>query len=126
MTARTARTHDYPELRFVVLSTADEYVVTYNIYDIEGFDGETDAPLFHRKGATSGPDMVDTVEDSEPFISGSVKWDGCSNWNMQDGGHFHECSRAGLARIGAILATCWDMTKTLCPHWDNTITEVAP
>ena len=119
------RHHVYVDLHFVVVSTADDYHVTYEIYDVAGFDAETDAPLFTRKGAASGPDMVCTVEESEPFITGSVKWDGCSNWTVTDGGYFHECDRRGLARIGTILANCWDLTRILCPHWDQTITEGA-
>lgn len=39
-------------------------------------------PQFNRKGATSWPDNVDEIGDAQPYLSGFVKWDGCSDFDF--------------------------------------------
>lgn len=112
-------------LEYVADVTPHDYRVDYKIYRISEYrDGDRSKPCFHRKDAQSSPDNVENIEDAECFMTGHVKWDGCSNWTMTDP-YFHACSRQELEQIGQVLTLCWDLTKTLCPHWDKTITEVA-
>lgn len=113
-----------PELSFTIVAEPHDYYVTYTIYDIQGFgEGDTkdvfDKPLWPRAGATSSPDCVETLEESEPYLHGDVKWDGCSNWEFdeQERVMLHGCSRKGVQRFGEVMAMCWDWTKELCPNW---------
>lgn len=113
----------WPGIEYAALVTPHEYHIEVALYRITGYLSDDDSvPCFHRKGAHSYPDDVEDVTDAECFMMGSIKWDGCSNWKMQDP-CFHECSRKGLEQIGEVLTLCWDMTKTLCPHWDKSIAE---
>lgn len=113
-----------PELSFTIVAEPHDYYVTYTIYDIQGFEeGETkdvfDKPLWPRAGAMSSPDPVDTLEESEPYLHGDVKWDGCSNWEFdeQERVMLHGCSRSDVQRFGDVMAMCWDWTKEICPRW---------
>lgn len=73
------------------------------------------------RGSATSPNATSSLADAEIFISGSVKWDGCSNWDMMPEedrpGYFHGCSREHLTNIGEIMARCWDLTAKHCPNW---------
>ncbi len=53
-------------------------------------------------------------EADEPMVSGSVKWDGCSNWNTEECLHF--CCRNQAKDLGDILAACYDWAAELMPE----------
>lgn len=119
------RVRHSPELSFTIVAVPHDYHVEYSIYDIEGFgEGEArgvyDRPLWHQAGAAIYPSTVDTLEEAEPYLHGSVKWDGCSNWHfdMQDRVMLHGCSRENVQRFGDVMTLCWDWTAELCPHWN--------
>lgn len=105
-----------PELNFTVVANPKDYSVEFTVYDIVGYSQE-DAPLWGKSGATHF-DPVDTLEASEPYLHGAVKWDGCSNWyfDEQDRVMLHGCSREDVQRFGDVMALCWDWTKELLPN----------
>ena len=78
--------------------------------------------FFHKKGAAGYPDPVESIGAADVFAHGFVKWDGCSNWTINEAGWgvmLHACDKEGLTRIGLILGECWDMTRELCEKWIN-------
>lgn len=105
---------------FTIVATPHEFRVEYIIYEILGRceDGEV---LWHKDGASCSMDQADGLEDAEVFISGQVKWDGCSDWNFDanEGCMIHMCDKDGLVSIGRVMAECWDMTKELCTNWQD-------
>jgi hypothetical protein len=115
--AKLQYTKHFPN-RYTVVATPSDYHVAYKIYEIAGWAGKTsdknlDTPLY-GEDFTEGIDGIDTV------ISGSVKWDGCSNWSFDETarGHMtHGCSKEDILSIGLILGECWEWTKELCPNW---------
>ena len=106
---------------YTILATPHEYHVDYRVYRHEGqtLDG---IPLFHRAGAATSPNIVETTDESEVYLSGFVKWDGCSNWSFDELARcqLHACDRDSLLAIGRVMAACWDWTHELCHHWDVT------
>ena len=108
----------FKELAFTVVATPNEYYVDYKIYDHEGGDDKGNY-LFHKKGADDYPNPVESMNDADIFIHGTVKWDGCSNWyfDEQDNCMLHGCSKEYIVRFGLILGECWELTKKLCPMW---------
>ncbi|BAW19146.1 hypothetical protein [Ralstonia phage RP31] len=108
------------DLNFTVVAVPAEYRVEYTVYHIEGI-GPDDAPLWHEKDASSSPSPVEKLEDAEVFLHGSVKWDGCSDWILDElqNNYMHSCDREGLLRVGEVMARCWDWTAELCPNWDE-------
>jgi hypothetical protein len=69
-------------------------------YEITGRGMEENAPLFERKGATCGPDHVESHEDAEEYLDGYVKWDGCTELDM---GRPHWCGPYGYKKHCALL-----------------------
>jgi len=49
-----------------------------------------DAEIFVQNGMNWGPDKVGIDPKWDLIFSGSIKWDGCSNWNLPDG-CWHMC-----------------------------------
>lgn len=112
-------THQYfKDFRFYVVATVQDYCVDYIIYDIQA-ETETGEPLFPKKGL-SYFEPTPSIDESSPYLHGSVKWDGCSNWyfDEQDDVMLHGCERSHLTRFGEIMGACWDWTKLLLTTWN--------
>lgn len=114
----------FAELQFTVVAKVHSHRVEYAIYDIEGWaEGEAagtyDRPMWHKAGSASSPDPVETLDESEVFLHGWVKWDGCSDWyfDNQEQGYMHGCCRADIQRFGDIVGACWDWAAEICPNW---------
>jgi hypothetical protein len=113
------------DLGFTIVAVAHRHRVDFTIYDVEGWaegetKGEYDRPVWHRAGAHSHPDAVDTLEEAEPYLHGEVTWDGCSNWHFdeQDRVMLHGCCKADVQRFGDVMALCWDLAAEMCPAWN--------
>lgn len=110
--------YTYPDLEFAVVAEPHDYHVNYSIVEQTATKLDGTTALYNQKG-------LDGVLTENPlaavdYIVGSVKWDGCSNWDFDPNDErvmLHGCSRSDLERIGQILAICWDLTATLCPNW---------
>ncbi len=115
----------FNDLDFTVVAEPHSHYVSYKIYDIVDWrEGSTpgvyDVPAWNKAGSPTRPEPVWTLAESEPFMSGSVKWDGCSNWffDEQTHGMIQGCCREDIQRLGDVLGRCWDWTSELCEHWD--------
>ena len=117
----------FPEFDFTILAKVYEHYVDFAVYQIDFWaqsdplnaQSAYDKPLWHKKDASTRPDGVETLEEAVVYLSGSVKWDGCSNWHFdeQDRCMLHGCSRDDLLNLGEIMAACWDITEEHCPGW---------
>lgn len=111
----------FEKLGYSIVAEPSEYFVEYTIYQHEGYE-KNGTPLFHRKDADSYPDPIEDYRNAEPMFKGSVKWDGCSNWDFsfQEMNMFHGCSKTDLINLGLILGEAWSMTKNLIPNtWSD-------
>jgi len=64
-----------------------------------------------------GPVM--TLEEAVVALTGTVKWDGCSDWDFKtDECLQHFCERDHLIEFGELLARLWDLGR-LIPHWSE-------
>jgi len=111
------------DLGFTIVVVAHEYYVDYTIYDIVAWEEEPrgiyNVPVWCRPDDSGTDEHVYSLDLATPYLTGHVKWDGCSNWHFdeQDRCALHGCSRADIKRLGDVMALCWDMTKELCPMW---------
>jgi hypothetical protein len=112
---------EFKDINFVVLAEVEaeyKHSVDYKIYEIVG-EHVCDGQLVFNTAGSDTNEPTDDITTAEIFAHGSVRWDGCSNWefDIQKDCMIHACSRADLENIGHVLARCWDMTKELCPNW---------
>lgn len=62
---------------------------------------------------------IKQLKRSSPFLTGEVKWDGCSNWELSQGAYYHSCGKKGLIAVGATMNFCYDWAFELCPDWEK-------
>lgn len=110
-------THNYIELGYSVLMERIENRCEFKIYAInhtDHYDGDDDnkIELFYEKKDASGNNYTTKLEEAVVFIEGTVKWDGCSNWAVDnDGVMIHGCTREHLVNVGEIMARCYDLAN---------------
>lgn len=107
----------FEDIGFAAVATPSSHHVDFRIYEIFGYrDG---APVLIREDEDGMVTDAATVDDAMICLEGSVKWDGCSNWNtLYDGGFmYHGCTRRDLTNFGKVLERCWDIASRLCPAW---------
>lgn len=67
-------------------------------------------------------EFVDDFDSSETFLSGSIKWDGCSNWNFHtDQCMRHFCGRDDATSIGRLMTRLYEIAAERVPHYDREI-----
>lgn len=78
-------------------------------------------PIFERRGATSGMDTVYNPDEAQRVISGSIKWDGCSNITLfeDEQGFVHFCGKDGAAMYGKLLEEIYNIATAQIPRWDG-------
>lgn len=55
--------------------------------------------------------------DRSLFLTGYVKWDGCSNWNIPEGNYqLHFCGRKEMEKFTELLQAMFDWAAELMPN----------
>lgn len=108
----------YENLQFLVSARIDDAVVYFEIFNVFGTNSDGQ-PLFESKHTDVSIDHVSDFTQATIFLSGSIKWDGCSNWKFDEQDHvlIHGCSKEDLTRIGTIMGECWDWASKILPSW---------
>lgn len=89
----------------------------FEIYEVTGWSEDTkskrfDVPTYERKGATqSGDDSINGLEDAQPYLTGFIKWDGCSHFYFGDQGYLHLCGLNEIDKLREILNRLMDRAK---------------
>lgn len=61
------------------------------------------------------------VEDrgaAQVMLSGSIKWDGCSDITIDDE-PLHFCSRSGMEEFASLLSAIYDLAAELIPSYEG-------
>ena len=103
----------FPELWYSVKAIPRGYHVDFSFYHITGLDADN-AHVY-------SPHYAANIDEAIPEITGHVKWDGCSNWNLAPNNvMLHGCGADDLLNVGKIMHECWKMTESLIPDkWFN-------
>ena len=109
----------FVEIGYSVEFKVGHCYVDFKVYAHDGVCCDSGMPFFHAKDSPSYPDPVETTAEADVFASGDVKFDGCSNWNIDENARamLHGCSRDDLLNIGKVLAECWDIAKERLPNF---------
>ncbi len=98
--------------------TGEEYdhVAGFKVYQVYKSGGSL---VVDKANSQCTPNPTEKLEEAEVFLSGSVKWDGCSNFNLGEGGYYHFCSKQEAIDIGVLLGRLYDWAAKLIPNWDG-------
>lgn len=114
---------DWKDLGYTAVAEVHDYSVAYKLYEISG-EYEDGTVCWPREGSTSNMDAVDDLGAAEVYFSGSVKWDGCSDWwfdEQERGVMLHACNKYNLLAIGEAMGRCWEWTLELLPKADPSL-----
>jgi hypothetical protein len=102
-------------LDFEVLEIAGEQVAPFK------------AVLFKRRGDTFDEWTADPTA-ADVFLSGSIKWDGCSNWNFdaQQDCMLHFCGVKQASGIGRLMARMYDIAAAEIESFDRELAYMPP
>ena len=98
--------------------------VDFAIYQVTMVE-EDGRPLHPIPNAPSNMEVTDDIDKAGPLVEGFVKWDGCTQWSMPDGGHV-DGRRAYEAFLDALdearhvaLTEIIDRDVVLDPEYDD-------
>lgn len=89
----------------------------FEIYEVCGRDfnkitKEYDIPLYERKGSTNSADFsLKGLEDAQPYLTGFIKWDGCSHFYFGEDGYLHLCGLENIEKLQKVLSKLIDIAK---------------
>lgn len=105
-------------------TVAPEHVCDFWIFEEVGSMGEGDDEV-KLYGSFCGetwqePESFDgaSLDEMDPTLRGSVKWDGCSNWDFQpDNVLVHFCEPEDVQKLADVVKACIAKGEELIPAW---------
>lgn len=117
----TERTEIHDDAYLTAFRVFSHYV-EFTVYEISmGRDaaGQFTVPHYNRKGATVSSDVTTDQANAEPYLRGTIRWDGCSHvWFGDDDGYLHLCGRGSFDHLAALLDRAWAVAAREMPHFD--------
>lgn len=74
--------------------------------------------MYNRDGYQSSPDPVEDRNAAQVALSGSIKWDGCSDVSIDDE-PLHFCGRSDMEKFGRLLAAIYDLASEFIPSYEG-------
>lgn len=110
----TTRTYVLGE--FHITMDADDYTANFRVVEISSWDSKTGAPLTYGF-------LEEWNEDpgaAAPFLSGAIRWDGCSNWDFHTSECMaHFCGRKHATSIGTLMDRLYDLAAEAIPTFNK-------
>ena len=94
----------FDDYSFTVKAYPESHYVKFEIFEIKGTNAED-----RLYGADAGL----RLDEAPLYVHGTVKWDGCSDWQIDEPVCLHFCTRGGVSDLGSILTSCWDWASEL-------------
>lgn len=113
--ANTEQFEDY--LIFFAFAPNNDVVMDFEVVKIIG---EQTAPVFGTLYETE--DDFGTLDHTlaVTFLDGSIKWDGCSNWDFHTNECMaHFCGVRQATSIGRLMQRMYEITAESMPKFDN-------
>lgn len=105
---------------FLCRAIPHEHYAEFTVYTVLWL--EEGKPFFQEKEAMTSPEPTTDLNEAEVYLSGSVKWDGCSNlmFDAQNDCALHFCGKKeAIENTGGLIAKVYDLAKEIIPAWDG-------
>jgi len=112
---------EYPGLSFTVRYKPNgDHVLEFVSYKIRGRNDDG-KPFYERDDDEPSVNHTESLSDAQPFCSGFVKWDGCSNvqFDEQEKVMLHFCDRREAGDVGRLLEAVYDQAGNTIPAWSE-------
>ena len=101
----------------IVVSEHRSHWLGLKVYKVLG-KTENGVRMYNRDGYKSSPDPVEDRDTAQVAISGSIKWDGCSDITIDDE-PLHFCARADAQEFASVLSAIYDLAAELIPSYEG-------
>lgn len=101
----------------IVVCERDSHWLGFKCYRVLGKTENGDRQ-YNRDGYQSSPDPVGDRAMAQVILSGSVKWDGCSDISIDDD-PLHFCGREDVEEFAAILTALYDLASELIEGYEG-------
>jgi hypothetical protein len=86
---------------FTVVYDIENVSVDFKVYEIIAND---DKPYYEGIGGCGADDkMTQDIEKANIYLTGKVKWDGCSHYYFGDEGYMHLCGDNSIIELSKII-----------------------
>ncbi len=109
-----------------------DVVLSFEVFQITGRTGQGwDVPegtaLYQKFGGQTDEDVTNLAE-ADSWLSGSIKWDGCSDWyfNEQDHVMLHFCGLKAATAIGRLMGRMYDIASSRMKSFDRDLARMPP
>lgn len=101
----------------IVAIEKSSHWLSFIVYRIIGRK-EDGTRIYNRDGYKSSPDPVEHRSLAQVVLSGSIKWDGCSDITIDDE-PLHFCGRSDVEEFTALLSAIYDLAAELIPSYEG-------
>jgi hypothetical protein len=101
----------------IVVTARRSHWIGFKVYKVLG-KTESGVRMYNRDGYKSSPDPVEDRAIAQVMVSGSVKWDGCSDITIDDE-PLHFCGRDNAEEFAALLSAIYDLAAELIPSYEG-------
>ena len=88
---------------FIEILKDTDYFLSFNLYAINCWE----------------LDHTPIVEEKEPYLTGYIKWDGCSHFNFGNQGYLHLCGEKSFIIHSEIIIYLFEIAAQLITKWEN-------
>lgn len=87
--------------------------VDFSVYEISGLG--TDGEIYYPACDDDEIVLVSDIGKAQKFLSGHIKWDGCSNmkFDEQETSMLHFCSKVQAQSIGLLMGALYDLAAEM-------------
>lgn len=101
----------------IVVTEKRSHWLGFKVYHVLGRT-ENGTRMYNRDGYESSPDPVKDRAAAQVALSGSIKWDGCSDISFDDE-PLHFCGRDDVQGFAALLSAIYDLAAELIPSYEG-------
>lgn len=81
-------------------------------YEVRTLIEHQDGLLFQAFDKNGAEFWTKLIEETQPFIKGTIRSDGCSHNNFAEGGYLHACRAQELVRLGPLFERLYEWAAT--------------
>lgn len=101
----------------ILVTEKRSHSISFNVYRVIG-ETESGVRIYNRHGYESSLDPVEDRSAAQVMLSGSIKWDGCSDLTIEDE-PLHFCGRSDIEEVAKVLSAIYDLAAELIPSYEG-------
>ena len=101
---------------FVRIAVDGTSAIEYEVYDWGGQESDGTWLFQLKRPSEDSFNLTSLVDKAQPFMAGTIKWDGCSHNNFGEDGYIHGCGLSDITKISDVFQRLWDVAMTRLPN----------